>query len=98
MVGRGRSKQEVSQRGMLVLGTLKDQSLSGSNIIKKLAKMPEIRWVSTTTGRFDVIALARFRSNYDFSEFMTKVLARLDGVKSSETFVCLDIKKGHFTL
>ena len=60
-----------------------------------LAKRPEIRWVSTTTGRFDILALARFRSNNELSEFMTKVLAQLEGVKDSETFICLDVRKGH---
>jgi len=27
--------------------------------MEALAKLPEIKWVSTTTGRFDIIALAR---------------------------------------
>ena len=69
--------------------------------VKALAERPEIRWVSTTTGRFDIIALARFRSNDSLSEFMTKVLAKLDGVRDSETFVCLNVEKGRlvqFTL
>ena len=43
--------------------------------IKTLANRPEVRWVSTTTGQFDIIALARFRSNSNLSEFMTKVLS-----------------------
>jgi len=69
--------------------------------VKALAERPEIRWVSITTGRFDIIALARFRSNDSLSEFMTKVLAKLDGVRDSETFVCLNVEKGRlvqFTL
>ena len=61
-----------------------------------LAKRPEIRWVSTTTGRFDIMVLARFRSNNELSEFMTKVLAKLEGVKDSETFLCLYVKKGFY--
>ena len=64
--------------------------------MEMLAKRPEIRWVSATTGRFDIIALARLHSNNDLSEFMTKVLAQLKGLKESETFLCLDIKKGRY--
>ena len=69
--------------------------------METLAKRPEVRLVSATTGRFDIIILARFRSNNGLSEFMTKVLAQLEGVKDSETFLCLDVKKGslvQFTL
>ena len=64
--------------------------------LEMLAKRPEIRWVSTTTGRFDIIVLARFRSNDRLAEFMTKELAQLEGVKDSETFICLDVKKGSY--
>ncbi len=64
--------------------------------MEALAKQPEILWLSTTTGRFDVIALAGFRSTNRLAEFVTKELAQLEGVKDSETFVCLDVKKGHY--
>ena len=64
--------------------------------IEALAKRPEIRWVSTTTGRFDIIALARLRSNNHLSEFITKVLSQLKGVRDSETFLCLGVEKGRY--
>ena len=64
--------------------------------MEALANRPEIRWVSTTTGRFDIIALARFRSTDGLSHFLTKELAHLEGVRDSETFVCLDVKKGRY--
>jgi len=61
---------------------------------KKLSKLPEVRFVSTITGRYDVIAVARFRSTECLSGFMTKELAKLEGLRGSETFVCLEVKKG----
>ena len=61
-----------------------------------LAKQPEVRWVSTATGRFDIVALARFRSTDGLSQFMTKELSKLKGLKDSETFICLDVKKGRY--
>ena len=61
---------------------------------KKLSELPEIRFVSTITGRYDIIAIARFRSTDCLSEFVTKELAKLEGIRDSETFVCLEIKKG----
>ena len=64
--------------------------------IQSLAKHPYINWVSTTTGRYDIIALARFRSTDDLSEFMLNELAGMEGLRDSETFVCLDIQKGRY--
>ena len=64
--------------------------------IEALAKEPEVRWVSTTTGRFDIIFITRFHSSAELSDFMTKRLAKVDGVRNSETFVCLDMKKASY--
>lgn len=61
-----------------------------------LANRPEVKWVSTTTGRFDIIVLARFPSTDSLSDFLTNQLARMEGVTNSETFICLDIRKGRF--
>ena len=64
--------------------------------LEALAKRPEVRWVSTSTGRFDMIAIALFPSTESLSQFMTKGLAQLEGVRDSETFICLDVKKGRY--
>ena len=61
--------------------------------IEVLAKQSEVQWISTTTGRFDIIALAQFRSSERLSNFITKELTQLEGVKDSETFICLDVQK-----
>ncbi|MFC2048478.1 Lrp/AsnC family transcriptional regulator [Chloroflexota bacterium] len=61
-----------------------------------LVNRPEVKWVSPTTGRFDIIAVASFPSTESFSDFMIKELAQMEGVKNSETFICLDVKKGHY--
>jgi Lrp/AsnC family transcriptional regulator for asnA, asnC and gidA len=62
--------------------------------VEELSKRPEVSFVSTTTGRYDIIAIARFRSIDCLSEFVTKELAKLEGVRDSETFICLQEKKG----
>ena len=63
--------------------------------VEMLANRPEITWISTTTGRFDIIARGRFASTDDLSQFLTGQVAMIDGVKNTETFICLDEKKGH---
>ena len=62
--------------------------------MKVLVNRPEITWVSTTTGRFDIMARGRFASTDGLSEFMIKELALLEGLKDSETFICLNVRKG----
>jgi len=64
--------------------------------VEMLTRHPEIRWLSTTTGRFDIMAVAEFRSSEGLSEFVTKTLTQVQGVKDSETFICLDVRKGRF--
>jgi Lrp/AsnC family transcriptional regulator, regulator for asnA, asnC and gidA len=64
--------------------------------MEKLEKMPEIKWASTTTGRFDIIARAQFRTTEEFSDFIRKNMSRLDGLNESETFLCLDMGQHHY--
>ena len=66
--------------------------------LEEIDEQPEIKWVVTTTGRYDIIAEARFSSLDALSEFNSRVLAKLDGVKNSETFIILNTKKGYVRL
>jgi len=62
--------------------------------VEELSKQPEVRFASTTTGRYDIIVIAQFRSTECLSEFVTKKLGKLEGIGNSETFICLQVKKG----
>ena len=42
--------------------------------------------VSTTTGRFEVVVLARFGSTDGLYEFVQKELAEVEGLRDSEVF------------
>lgn len=64
--------------------------------LEELAKKPEVRWIATTTGRFDIIAFARFSSNDSLAEFMSKDLSKLRGIRDCETFIGLHVKKGQY--
>ncbi len=54
-----------------------------------LSKQSEVKWIAITIGRHDIIAGLRFRSIDYLSEFVTKVLPQIDGIKDIETFICL---------
>jgi len=66
------------------------------SVTQLLASRPEVRWVSTTTGRFDILVLVRFRSTNELSDFIQRELVDIEGVRGSETFICLDVKKGRY--
>jgi Lrp/AsnC family transcriptional regulator for asnA, asnC and gidA len=54
-----------------------------------LGKCKEVTWVATTTGRFDITMIARFKDANELSAFTEQVLPRIDGLKNSETSICL---------
>ncbi len=62
--------------------------------LQQLETRDEITWLSSTTGRFDVFAIAHFENTDELNHFLQKVLANIKGMKDSETFVCLVNKKG----
>ncbi len=62
--------------------------------MQMLASREELIWVSTTTGRFDILALAIFRSTDELSNFVQRDLANIEGLRGTETFICLHIEKG----
>lgn len=65
-------------------------------VSEQLSSLPEIKWVSTTTGRFNLMALVRAASTDELSNFMQRELTKLEGVRSCETQVCLRVKKGQY--
>jgi len=54
-----------------------------------LAGRPEVKFVSSTTGRFDVIVIAWFPSAEGLSDFMRVHVASIEGLRNAEIFVCL---------
>ena len=65
-------------------------------VMETLAGRDEITWLSTTTGRFDIIALARFASPDGLYTFVQKEMGNIEGLRDSETFICLHLKKASF--
>ncbi len=63
-------------------------------LMRALSKRPEVQWVTSTTGRFDVMALARFRSTAELSRFVEQGVSGIPGVRNTETSVCLQVAKG----
>lgn len=66
------------------------------SVMDTLAKREDVILVTSTTGRFDVLAVARFASTDQLSDFLQKQLPKMDGIRDSETYISLGVRKGRY--
>lgn len=64
------------------------------SIISILAAQDEVVWIAGITGRFDIFALCQFLSIDDLQTFLRNVIANIEGLRNTETFICVNTKKG----
>ncbi len=62
-------------------------------VAAELSKLEEVNWVAATTGAYDVFAWGTFRSAEDMGVFLRTKVGKITGVRRSETFVSLAVKK-----
>lgn len=63
------------------------------SVAHRLAAAPEVYFVMITTGTFNIVATAVFRSNEDFLDFITRALSRISGVVQVSTASVLQVVK-----
>ena len=62
-------------------------------VADELGRVPETLNVSVTTGAFDIFAWVALPSPEQLHSFLLGTVGKIDGVKRSETFVTLSVKK-----
>ena len=67
-------------------------------VTRALIGLSKITWLATTTGQLDIIVLGQFYSMEEFNKFLRRTLTPTEGIKDSQTFVCLHIDKGRHLL
>ena len=60
-----------------------------NSIMKEVSSHPRLRSLAATTGRFDLIATMWFAHAEELYEFLESEVARIEGIRSTETFVCV---------
>ena len=65
-------------------------------ILDSLAAMPELSFVYKTLGQFDILAVAYLRANEDLGDFLTNVVAQIEGVRETQTFLIMSTRKRAF--
>jgi len=64
-------------------------------VAEQLSKNPNICYLANVTGRYDFIAIVLTKSSKEFAYIMEKVVSTIPSVIRTETFVTLNIYKGH---
>jgi len=106
-----RRKQQLIKRGVIRIAAITDADKTGyplkavialdiehnklTEAMEKLVNRPEVKWLSATSGRYDFMASVWLKSTDALYEFMETEVASLDGLKNTETFICLRVAK-HF--
>ena len=61
-----------------------------------LAQLPQVQYVSLTTGSYDIFIWVAMSSSEELGSFLRKKVGATEGIRRTETFVHLDIvKKGY---
>ncbi len=62
-------------------------------VAEDLARLDEVDWVTITTGKYDVFAWAALQSAETLGIFLRTKVGTIPGVRRTETFVNLSVKK-----
>ena len=63
-------------------------------VMELLSGRSEVKGLAATSGRFDVIALVWFTSTDGLFQFIESEVSKMEGVRNTETFICLHVEKG----
>ena len=62
-------------------------------VSRAVSRLEEISWVAVTTGSYDIFAWATLESSESLGLFLRTRLGTIPGVRRTETFVSLSVKK-----
>jgi Lrp/AsnC family transcriptional regulator for asnA, asnC and gidA len=86
---------DVSKAGFPVQAIigLNVDNMELDNNLKIVHEIPECMFVSVTTGRFNIMIILWCHSTAEINKLIQKILFKMKGVKSYETFICMNIAK-----
>ena len=66
-----------------------------SEIAERLAAMPEISEAYSVSGRYDLIAVVRVKTNDELAGLVTERLAKIDGIEKTDTLLAFKAYSKH---
>ncbi len=107
-----RRLQSLLQDGIIKVVALPDPEVLGYNtealvgiqvdpdkideVAKQLSALKESSWVSVTTGSFDIFSWVTLPSSEDLGNFLKSEVGTISGVRRTETFVSLTVRKRNY--
>ena len=107
-----RRLQSLLQEGIIKVVALPDPEVLGYNtealvgiqvdpdkideVARQLAALKESSWVSVTTGSFDIFCWVTLPSSEDLGNFLKSEVGTISGVRRTETFVSLMVRKRNY--
>ena len=61
-------------------------------VAERLSNIPEVRWLSVTTGSFDIFAWVILKDSKDLGVFLRQTVFCVEWIQKVETFMNLDLK------
>lgn len=83
---------DVGYETPVIIG-LKVQRGKLDKVAKRLADLPQIRYIGASTGRVDLIIEVVVKTNQDLADFLMDELGSIDGIVDSETNLIVRIYK-----
>jgi Lrp/AsnC family transcriptional regulator for asnA, asnC and gidA len=68
-----------------------------NSALNMLKSRKDIKCLYVTSGRYDVIALMWFSSTEELYKFMEEEVANIEGIKNTETFICMRTVKSFWS-
>jgi Lrp/AsnC family transcriptional regulator for asnA, asnC and gidA len=85
---------QVGFRRQAMIGIRVDGDLTA--VADQLTSMPEVSYVVTTAGSFDLLAEVVCEDDEQLLNLLTRRIRTLSGVQTTETFVYLKLNKQHY--
>ena len=79
--------------GVIVIIAFQVEHQHLSSVLDALKSREDVKCLYATSGRYDILALMWFSSSEQLYKFMEEDMAKLEGVKGTETFVCMHAVK-----
>ena len=64
-----------------------------NSFIATMGRRKDVKCLYVTSGRFDAVALMWFPSTEQLYGFMEREVGKIEGIKATETFICLHAEK-----
>lgn len=66
-----------------------------NEVAEQLAEMPGISEVFSVTGSYDLVAIARVRTNDDLADLVTRQLGQIEGIEKTDTMLAFKAYSRH---